>query len=323
LKEDGLPPLFIDAHSSALQIDRQVPLLKDDHLAVIKKLETLSFTHADAILAHSQMNLDELKALGYNQAFFSRAPWQLPPISTGSREPHKNRFLVISSLQMIKGAELMIQAATIAGKSMDSLVVYWAGEDSYSAPGGQLTSAYLQEKYPDTWKKQLIWLGPKNKEEIAELIKETSAVIIPSLWDTFNYVVPETIYAGTPLILSDKTGASYLIQDHPNVLLFPAGDPAALAKIMIHYDPEVNEMSTGSFSVHSLEKYFSPAAILAERMTIYTTVMKNSTAPSKSESRLALQFLQDYLRPRRKIYYWVRKKLKALIRWDLHKLRHT
>jgi glycosyltransferase involved in cell wall biosynthesis len=323
LKQDGLPPLIIDAHSSALQIDRQYPLLQDDHLAVIKKLETLSFTHADAILAHSPMNLAELKTLGYNQTFFSRAPWQLPGKTTGLSNPHKNRFLVISSLQMIKGAELMIQATAIAGNSMDSLVVYWVGEDSYSAPGGQLTSGYLEEKYPETWNKQLIWLGHKNKEEIAALIKETSAVIIPSLWDTFNYVVPETIYAGTPLILSDKTGASYLIQDYPNVILFEAGNPAALAKIMIHYDPEANKVSTGLFPDHHLENYFSPTAILAERMTVYTTVIRGSTTSSTSESKQALQFLDDYLRPRRKIYYWFRKKIKALIRWDLHKLRHT
>lgn len=80
------------------------------------------------------MNLDELKTLGYTQTFFSRAPWQLPGKTTGLSNPHKNRFLVISSLQMIKGAELMTQATAIAGKSLESLVVYWVGEDSYSAP---------------------------------------------------------------------------------------------------------------------------------------------------------------------------------------------
>lgn len=323
LKQDGLPPLIIDAHSSALQIDRQYPLHPNDHLTVIKKLESLSFKYADAILAHSPMNLAELKAMDFHQACFSRAPWKLPQKTTGLRKPRKNSFLVISSLQMIKGAELMIQAAAIAGKSIDSLVVYWAGEDSYSAPGGQLTSAYLQEKYPDSWKKQLIWLGPKNREEIAALTKETSAVIIPSLWDTFNYVVPETIYSGTPLILSDKTGASYLIQDHPTVILFPAGDPDALAKIMVHYEPEVNEMSTRPVSEQIVENYFSPDVILAERMKVYTTVIKNSTTPAKTEIRQALQFLDDYLTPRRKIYYWLRKKLKALIHLDFNKLRHT
>lgn len=169
----------------------------------------------------------------------------------------------------------------------------------------------------------MIWLGPKNKDEIAALTKDTSAVIIPSLWDTFNYVVPETIYAGTPLILSDKTGASYLVQDHPTVILFRAGDPAALAKILVHYEPEEKDVNTGTETDHTLENYFSPAAILAERMMIYTNVVNNNTPPVTSDHRQALQFLNDYLSPRRKFYYRLRKIIKALIRLDFNKLRHS
>ena len=320
LKQEGLPPLIIDAHSSALQIDRQYPMQPNDHLAVIKKLEALSFKYADAIFAHSPMNQAELKALDYPQAFFCRAPWILPQQTTGLRKPRKNSFLVISSLQMIKGAELMTQAAALAGKSMDALMVYWVGEDSYSAPGGQLTSAYLQQKYPDSWQQQLVWLGPKNREEINELIREASAVIIPSLWDTFNYVVPETIYSGTPLILSDKTGASYLAQDYPTAILFPAGDVAALADKLISFDELAKKGSTSTDL--TLENYFNPEAITAERMKLYATVIKTKSNPVNAEIRQALQFLDEYLTPGRKIYYRLRKKIKALIHPDFNKLRH-
>ncbi len=320
LKQEGFPPLIIDAHSSALQIDQYAPMLQDDHLAVIQKLEKLSFKYADAIIAHSPMNQSALKAMGFHQTFFSRAPWQLPGQGNSVRNPHSNHFLVVSSLQMIKGAELMIRAAAIAGKTLDSLRIYWVGEDSYSAPGAAQTSDFLQKKYPATWKNHFIWLGPKNRDEIALLMSETSAVIIPSLWDTFNYVVPETIFTGTPLIVSDKTGAAYLVQEHPLATLFKAGDAEELARILHHFTPPGKTDSPTSYK--SVAHYFNPTAIIAERMHIYNTVLMDRAQPDMPEIKNGLQFLSTYINPRRKIYYWLRKKLKALIRPDFNKLGH-
>ncbi len=320
LKQEGLPPLISDAHSSALQIDQYAPMLRDDHLAVIQKLEQLSFKYADAIIAHSPMNQSELKAMGFHQTFFSRAPWQLPGQGNRARNPHSNHFLVVSSLQMIKGAELMIRAAAIACKTVDSLRIYWVGEDSYSAPGAAQTSDFLQKKYPETWKNQFIWLGPKNREEIALLMSQSSAVIIPSIWDTFNYVVPETIFTGTPLIMSDKTGAAYLVQEHSLATLFKAGDAEELARILQHFTTPGKTDSPTSYK--SVAHYFNPTAIIAERMHIYNTVLMDRAQPDMPEIKNGLQFLSTYINPRRKIYYWLRKKLKALIRPDFNKLGH-
>lgn len=318
LKQEGLPPLIINAHSSALQIDQHSPMLQDDHLAVIKKLETLSYNYADAILAHSPMNQSGLKAMGYHKTICCTAPWLLPVKSTITRTPRRNHFLVISSLQLIKGAEVMIQAAALAGKTLDSLSVFWVGDDSFSGPGAQQTSVYLQQKYPDTWKKQFTFLGPKKRDEIAGLMTEACAVIIPSLWDTFNYVVVETIAAGTPLILSDKTGAAYLVQDHPRAILFKAGDPAALADRLIRFEAATTSVESDK----TIDQFFNPETLIEERVNIYTAVISNPAKTNNAAVKKDLDFLAVYLNPRRKFYYWLRKKLKALIRPDFNKLGH-
>lgn len=319
LKQTGLPPLIIDAHSSALQISEQAPMVQDDHLSVIRQLEKLAFTFADAIIAHSPMNQEELKRMGYPQTFFSRAPWLPSAEPAVTRKPQKKLFLVISSLQLIKGAELMIQAAFEAAKKDPDICIYWAGEDSYSAPGGALTSSYLSEKYPDTWAKQFRWLGYKNKAELHSLLADVTAVIIPSVWDTFNYVVPETIMAGIPLVLSDKTGAGYLISDHPLVRTFNAGSQDELASILVQ-----QELFSFRDRFDELQQktrdYFSVANILQERELIYNHVTEKQTAPDMLRINQDMRFLERYLSRRRKLYYQLRKKIKQLIRPVFNKL---
>lgn len=312
LKQAGLPPLIIDAHSSALQISREAPMVQDDHLAVIHQLETLAFTHADAIIAHSPMNLGELRSMGYLKSVFSRAPW-LPEKTVNERKVAGKGYLVISSLQLIKGAELMIQAVAEAAKKDPEICIYWAGEDSYSAPGGELTSAYLSKKYPGTWSSRFRWLGQKNKTELTALMNEAVAVIVPSLWDTFNYVVPETVMAAVPLILSDKTGAGYLVKEHPSVTLFSACNASELAEILVRR--ELFQPS-GNFNElqQKLEDYFSADHIVQERMKIYEQAILNKQTPDMKTINEQLRFLDAYIRPARKTYYQLRKVIKRIFR---------
>ena len=323
LKYPGLPPLVIDAHSSALQIDKAYPMNADDHLAAIKELETLSFNQADAVIAHSPMNLEELRTLTQRTILFCRAPWILPEHIPEKRKPVKNRFLVISSLQQVKGAELMIQAAMIAGNSIKDLCIYWAGEDSYSAPGGRLTSAYLEDKYPETWGGQFVWIKQKSREEINQLLGETEAVIVPSLWDTFNYVVPETVYQEIPLIVSDKTGAVYLVKDHPSVSIFPAADAAALAGLLIHFKTARETTQPGTPREYNLKDYFNPGTVLNDRISVYDELLKKKNVPLTTGTKALSMILDRYTTPWRKYYYLLRKKIKSLLRPDSAKLKHN
>lgn len=314
LLHPDLPPVVIDGHSSATQIDRVYPMNPDDHLSVIRRLEALSYQYADAIIAHSPMNQEELMAMTGRPVYFSRAPWELPLPAEHKPEYSKNIFIVLSSLQMIKGAETLAMALTKACLENKELKVYWAGEDSWSAPGATLTSCYLQEKYPAVWGKHLIWLNQKSKDEVSLLTGNAEAVIIPSLWDTFNYVVPETIYANKPLILSDKTGALYLVRDHPLVTIFPAGDAEELARILLTFSSAANHLPSGLSPLSGLNDYFSPGKILEERMKVYQDILGKERKASVAGINEAMKFLEKYTTKQRKFYYRLRNKIKSLLR---------
>ena len=77
------------------------------------------------------------------------------------------------------------------------------------------------------------FLGQKNREELATLIKNASFAVFPSeCYETFGLVVVEAFAHGTPVIASNIGGVSELVDNNVNGILFEAGDlPALIAAI--------------------------------------------------------------------------------------------
>ncbi len=79
------------------------------------------------------------------------------------------------------------------------------------------------------------WRGALAPAEIAGLLAETSAMIVPSIWDEpLGLVAIEGALARVPLIASDVGGIGEAMHDEEHALLFPRGDAeeaaAALAR---------------------------------------------------------------------------------------------
>ena len=64
------------------------------------------------------------------------------------------------------------------------------------------------------------------------LLQEARAVIVPSKSETFGIVIVEAWAAGTPVISSRTSGASALVQDGVNGLLFDLDRPATFHAAM-------------------------------------------------------------------------------------------
>jgi glycosyltransferase involved in cell wall biosynthesis len=76
-----------------------------------------------------------------------------------------------------------------------------------------------------------------------EKIAEYDLVIVPSLHDGWSVVVNEAILSGTPVVCSDRVGASTLVDKFACGLKFPAGDHHGLLEVMrkIEDDPHLLE----------------------------------------------------------------------------------
>ncbi|HKV26032.1 MAG TPA: glycosyltransferase [Candidatus Acidoferrum sp.] len=76
-------------------------------------------------------------------------------------------------------------------------------------------------------------LGYVNEEQYQSIIYSAADIfVIPSLQEAFGQTALESMACGTPVVGSDAGGIPELVRDGVTGLLFPAGDPRALAEAL-------------------------------------------------------------------------------------------
>ena len=71
--------------------------------------------------------------------------------------------------------------------------------------------------------------GSVSQPSLAEAMRQSSVLVLPSLEEGFGLVVPQALACGTPCIVSDQVGAKDLISHQENGSIFPVGEPDVLA----------------------------------------------------------------------------------------------
>jgi glycosyltransferase involved in cell wall biosynthesis len=79
-------------------------------------------------------------------------------------------------------------------------------------------------------KKNIIFVGSTNKNELLNLYNRASVFVLPSVEDGFGMVVGEAMAAGIPVICTANVGASEIIKGHSCGFIVPAADSDALAE---------------------------------------------------------------------------------------------
>jgi glycogen(starch) synthase len=72
-------------------------------------------------------------------------------------------------------------------------------------------------------------VGFVEEDGLRKLYRSARAAIVPSLYEPFGLVALEAMASGTPVVASDTGGLREIIANEVSGLLFPAGDPEALA----------------------------------------------------------------------------------------------
>lgn len=304
LADDKLPPVVIDAHSSITQLKSVNYIPENDHTDILLKLEEISFKYADGIVAHSPFNKNDLEKYISKEVIFARCPWVYPDI-TNTKETKPKRNVVISSLQLTKGPELLINAIQQMKDKNKTFKIHWFGVDTHTAENGQKVSAFLSAKYPDTWNKHFIWMKEADHYSALQEIANANLVLITSLWDTFNYCAIEAAWLQKPLIITNTTGAAYLFNNDPNVKIIPPA-PNEIVNTLQN-ETLLNEwaISINSHTREMLEEYFSPERIIRDRIGHYSRIKEERKLSGKSAEDNLL-FLNTYFTTRRKMYYSIR-----------------
>jgi glycosyltransferase involved in cell wall biosynthesis len=198
-----------------LEIDRET-VYDDNYWA----RETEEYRLADLHCAASTVVRDQLLGCGVPTEKIWIVPYGASPaIFFPPREKRFDSFriLVAGQLSLRKGLATLLRALSSI-QNRDWKV------DFFGSVSGEVQKdlADYRGKIP------LQFHGAVSQSSLAEAMRRSSVLVLPSLEEGFGLVVPQALACGTPCIVSDRVGAKDLISHRENGSIFPVSEPASL-----------------------------------------------------------------------------------------------
>lgn len=183
---------------------------------------------AAGILAVSHFAVDYYTRLGvhkeqiYPFGYF-RASARLQTAPEASRRQERTEVIFVGQLIRRKGLDILLEAMQplFAEYPHLYLTVIGAGEDLLALQA-LIRKAGIEGR--------ISFIGVLPAEQIQARVSTADVLVLPSRWDGWGMVVNEAFYAGVPAIVSDRCGASDLVQNGKNGYVFQGEDVDDLRK---------------------------------------------------------------------------------------------
>lgn len=257
--------------------------------AVIEHMERTVLSEADILLSPSAAAINEVERVlpGVRREGRPEAvtPNPCPLRSPIPRADAQTMLLCLGRIEHLKGQHLLVRAAVeLLDKGHDFRVLF-AGSDSMTGPLRTSVRRTLDTMIPGRWRDSFVFLGAVDPPTVRRLLARATALVAPSLWDNFPYVVLEAMGAGTPVIASDAGGIPEMIAGREHGLLFPNGDAAALRDTIetLIEDPELQAALSASGPARARE-LSDPQAAASKALDAYAPLLDTPKQPPSHPS---------------------------------------
>ncbi len=76
-------------------------------------------------------------------------------------------------------------------------------------------------------------LGIRTPEEVAALMRQSSVLVLPSVWENTPMVIAEAMASGLPVIASNVAGVPFMVKDGVDALLYECGNIDDLSRRLV------------------------------------------------------------------------------------------
>lgn len=279
------PPTVVQLHASIGQIDFCDPQL-DNQLqgSLIRLLETSLLSHADELQANSRSNAHAWSKL--IQRSINYIPPALRVLPTPTFAEKIPGGLVVGRIQYWKGPTILCEALQLLGEKAPTF--NWLGRDTLYQNSGSSMSSYLKRTYPEIWESKISLLGTLSPEDTLERQAKSEFMVVPSIWDVFNYACVEGMGQSQIVLCSEGAGASDLITSGANGMTFASGDPEALAGSLeaLLSLSKAQTLQMGQAARHTVETALAPAKIAQQRIEAYENLLQRGRCSVRPNSWL-------------------------------------
>ncbi len=260
--------LIVESHGDfegALFLQQRI---RGRHLysAVLSCAARFALRNADALRSVSLSTAAQLQAIAPNKPIATFPTWtDIGPFLAaggGERRNHAGgQLLFAGAITPLKGVHQLIAAfaALIPQHADASLLIAGPETDEAYASG-------LRDRFAEIIAGgQLAFVGSLPQPELAERMRQATALVLPSLSEGLPRVVIEAMSTGTPVVATRVGGIPELIQDGVTGWLVPPGDERALAERLAWVFQHKGEVgSAGERAREAVIGLFSPERYLAD-----------------------------------------------------------
>jgi glycogen synthase len=207
---------------------------EDLHLRVLSGVERFALRFADALLWPGGNSLDWYTDFYGEGALAPALRCPLPmiddlivPSSSDEPPPAEGalRLLYLNRLERRKGVVQLVTAVRSLPDAQIELTL--VGRDTKTAPGGGSMKAHLEELARGDDRIEFVEQVPH--AEVPRLITEHHAVVVPTRWETFSYVVREALACNRPVLATPAGGIVDVVRPGGSGWLADSSSPEALA----------------------------------------------------------------------------------------------
>lgn len=295
INQNSSPPVVVRLHGSIGQIDYYDPQLNNlTQGYLIRLLESGLLSNADELSTHSNTNIQ------YWQNITNRSVNYIPPPQPcNSNIPsnnHSSNGLVVGRIQYWKGVTVLCEAL----KQMEDQapVIDWIGRDTGYKNSQSSMSDYLSQHYPNIWKEKIKPMGTFPPDKTRHFQGNAKFIIVPSIWDVFNFTCVEGMAQGKVVLCSNGAGAVDLITHGINGLIFKENDPNSLVEalntVMSWKDAQLQEV--GQNARETVSKLLDPSLVAKHYIESYQNAIER-----KRKSTKLNQWLIDAVSPQEEL----------------------
>lgn len=274
-------PVLVTLHGSIGQLEYYERRHHSQPEAIlIDRLEQLLFSRADELIALSTLNATYwARRLGRKVAVIPPF-FNYPEVADGLGSI-ADYGLTIGRVQSWKGVEQLCKAAEQLGDNCPPL--RWVGGDNYFRNHELPMTVFLEQNY-SVWNTRIRYLGHLCYPLVQQQIASAKFIVVPSIWDTFNFTVIEAMRQGKTVICSDGVGAAEHIIHGVNGFIYSARDIGALSQLLI----QVGNMSKeqliimGGRAKESVLHTFCDTVPVLQRLEKYGCLLDHGVSNKKS-----------------------------------------
>jgi len=194
--------------------------------------------------------------------------------SADSRPSDGLRLAFIGQHTPYKGVDVLMEAIQIlqtrAPAAVASLSVFGGGSERFSEDFHQRISDF-QSQAPDF----VTFRGSYTQEGLAEILDESDAIVVPSIWwENSPVVIEEALARRVPVICSDIGGMAEKVRDGVDGWHFQAGNPAALAEVI------VGLFRRESLDLPGMRRPLDMADVVGQHMMVYHEALTKASIRS-------------------------------------------